>query len=153
MSAPTPQLWTDADTERARALYFDQGISAADIAPLIGRTRRGVISRMNRLFGLLDDDDRRLRLGRMGQPKRRRVAPQPKAKPMLVSVPAPASNPVPLLQLIRHGCRFPVGYAGQHLFCNAPCEIDASYCAEHAARCFNPRPLSRLKAGMARPDA
>jgi hypothetical protein len=59
----------------------------------------------------------------------------------------PGSSPVPLAEIDRDACKWPVYTDRPYLFCALPVKADSPYCPEHSARAF--RELPTLKKGNA----
>jgi GcrA cell cycle regulator len=138
--------WTDARTERLKALWAD-GRAASEIAALLGKvTRNAVIGKVHRL-GLAGRKTtsrksvpRRTspRCSGLRQPPARFVRP---ATSLLPPPPPPAAAlMLPLRQLRGDQCRWPVGDPREagFGFCGCRKAAGVPYCAYHAAIAYNP---------------
>jgi GcrA cell cycle regulator len=143
--------WTDARTERLKALWAD-GRPASEIASLLGEvTRNAVIGKVHRL-GLAGrkttsrkpaprrTSPRRAKSGRVEPrlPATRIVRP---AAPLQPPPPPPAAAlMLPLRQLRAGQCRWPIGdpLEAGFGFCGCRKAPGVPYCAHHAAIAYNP---------------
>jgi hypothetical protein len=109
-------LWTDANIERLKTLFFENK-SMAEISALIpGSTRNGVIGKLHRL-NLYNE-----------------ARPTKKRKPHKSSPPPstpPATGGFSFASLEPGMCRWPLG----GLYCGMPIAgVRKPYCADHAAK-------------------
>ena len=149
-----PFKWNDANTEQARKLYVDQGLSAGRVAAMIGApSRNSIIGRMHRQGFLLPDVDRHHRMARPNIPRPSRAPPKPKPAPKRSTKPMPVSPPpppaaIPLMQLTSRTCRWPLGdpHEPRFGFCGARVPHDAPYCCEHRAIAYQPAKPHRRSA-------
>jgi hypothetical protein len=122
-------VWS-AEAETLLRRLFAKGLSAGQIAASLQRSRNAVVSKWSRL-GL-----QRLRprpidgtAAKARQPKAQRLYKFP-------STPAPGFNGVPLLELERAQCRYPLGDdPSAYRFCAAPTVDGSSWCGFHYALC------------------
>jgi GcrA cell cycle regulator len=147
--------WTDARTERLKALWAD-GRSASEIAGLLGEvTRNAVIGKVHRLGLAGRKTTSRKPLPRRTSPRRNRPGSverrQPPTRFMRPAALPPAPPPpvaalmLPLRQLRDDQCRWPVGDPREAGFGFCGCQKVAGvpYCAHHAAIAYNPAALRR----------
>ncbi|GGA63753.1 GcrA family cell cycle regulator [Pelagibacterium lentulum] len=136
--------WPEADIARLRA-YWDEGLTAAEIAKRLGYGRNAVLGKIFRLKLPKRRD------ARTGETSRRPIKAvhtrkrTPKGDKIAnvdatgmkilrsdVWTALPGTSPVPLLE--RTGCRWPIdGEGGVALFCNGCVDGGQSYCAAHGA--------------------
>lgn len=124
--------WTDERVGELVRLWA-QGLTAEDIAGRMGiETRAAVLGKINRL-GLARFPGH----FRVAKPVKPRPIRQPKAIDHLPRdepidlPPEPAANPVTLLALEFHHCRWPVDMpAGPMMYCGAT-KFDHAYCYRH----------------------
>ena len=141
MNWPVPKHnWTDERIDLLRKL-LDVGKSASQIARTLGGvTRNAVIGKARRLnIGFV------VPIGKpKSGPKPRdrvniRLNTPPKFKPVAAIdlPPEPVANPVTLMQLTEHTCRYPVsGEPRDMLFCGAVPAHGKPYCNFHCAQAF-----------------
>lgn len=121
--------WTSEKTERLKTLWA-AGVSAAAIEDEFGApfTRSSIIGKVHRL-GL----KKRRTIRSRG--KTRKAPPKTLSKRLqlrleLAQVIEPTCEPVGLLNLESHHCRYVLGEPSEMLFCGAP-KFSGSYCAKH----------------------
>jgi GcrA cell cycle regulator len=104
--------WTDKRTAMLRDLH-EQGLSFSDIADKLGVKRNACIGKAHRL-------------GLAARPAR-----DYSGAPAIQAAPPPVgfAEPVTLMGLQSHHCRWPIGDPG--LFCGAVKQDGSSYCPEH----------------------
>ncbi|WP_439817012.1 GcrA family cell cycle regulator [Zavarzinia sp. CC-PAN008] len=146
--------WTDERISTLKHLW-EQGLSASQIAARLGDvTRNAVIGKVHRLgLGGRPSPVRAERPKRAPAPRPVvavvAAAPQPiPARPRPVPVPAPAAEqPEPMARVSLMGmkermCKWPVGEPqdGGFFFCGRKTVSTTPYCAEHAAKAYQPVP-------------
>lgn len=131
--------WTDERVGELVRLWA-QGLTAEDIAGRMGiETRSAVLGKINRL-GLARVPDH----FRVAKPVKPRPIRQPKAIDHLPRdepidlPPEPAANPVTLLELEFHHCRWPVDMpSGPMMYCGAGKLDGHSYCRRHCDMAYS----------------
>jgi GcrA cell cycle regulator len=141
--------WTEELVSLLRRLKLD-GFSASQIGNRLGRTRNAVIGKWNRLGESIRKTPERNKLNAsLGGRAARKTRPvrdvPPKLKPITKlpppkREPRPAGNPVVLLDLKSHHCRWPHGDPrhDSFRFCGAQREPGSSYCEHHTVRSVQP---------------
>lgn len=151
--------WSPAEDETLRNYIGVQKLSAGRVADLHlpGRTRNAIIGRCLRIGVHLSDKTTGekpwtelgisvrtyYRLKAADMPLERKRKPpvkrsfvstallQPAAAPKIVPEPAPRPNPIPLIELEPHHCRWPFGEGREIVFCGADKIPGRPYCPEH----------------------
>jgi GcrA cell cycle regulator len=133
--------WSDEEIEALTRLYKD-GLSAAQIAPKLGKTRNAIIGKIHRLFNPSERRPRPVAKGRKRDriPKTERRGPS-KPLPSQRTVNLPKEEPsaekppmlnLPLLDLEWKHCRWPTEGEGiTQLFCGRDKQPGRSYCRWH----------------------
>lgn len=159
---PPSHEWTDGEVERLRELWAE-GLSAGQIAAKMGMSRNAIlgkrfrlslpkradanVARMKREARERKDRERRDRRNKEMREKRAAAAagrrkPNPEGlpykadpRPLRVSAWVAIDNrePIPLLQLNDHTCKWPIDHEGRTLFCGAHSETGTPYCDHHRA--------------------
>ena len=151
--------WTDARTERLKALWAN-GRPASEIAALLGEvTRNAVIGKVHRLGLAGRKTTSRKSAPRRTSPRRDRpgrVEPRlpparfaQSAAPLLPPPPPPAAAlMLPLRQLRSEQCSWPIGdpLEAGFGFCGCRKAPGAPYCAPHAAIAYTPAARRRRAA-------
>lgn len=133
--------WTDERTETARSMWIG-GYSAGQVAVALGEgsTRNGVIGKMHRLGLEKRSKSSQSSVGRrqraVERDKRRSAIPLPPRLKLAAGQAwkaLPGSTPVPLEELSRSGCRWPIGDEAPFLFCSEPSVLGRHYCEAHCS--------------------
>jgi GcrA cell cycle regulator len=144
-------MWTEERIERLRVMRTE-GYSCSQIAAdLGGVTRNAVIGKISRL-GLASREkspqQQQVRQRKsQGQRLLRKLLakpsqPQPASLSAAAVAPAPlACEPVKLVDLQSHHCRFPIGdpHDADFAFCGATAIEGLPYCESHCRLAYNPR--------------
>lgn len=129
--------WTRERSDKLEALWAD-GLSASQIAPLLGVTRNSVIGRVHRLrlFRLCGvvkvKRERRQRPNRQAMHSARlraKALPSPPAPP--VPTTAPESLNLTIYQLTDRTCKWPYGDMAPHTYCGSLAVEGKPYCTYH----------------------
>jgi len=136
-------VWTDDIIARARKLW-EEGLPGMRIALLIGApSRSAVLGKAWREKWPRTPDIRRYNQmqGQQNATAAKRVLAEsrPKSKlrkPKMAKPEPKILNPITLMQLGAHTCRWPVTDGDPWLFCGARCE--GVYCGQHTARATVP---------------
>ncbi|RVI80143.1 GcrA family cell cycle regulator [Sinorhizobium meliloti] len=140
---PENVIWKEADREKVAGM-LEKGWSAAKIGQAMGISRGAAIGRIfrnDRLRALMK------RPPKVASPRRwpvQKVAAKVKAAPVpVVQLPPPPMRFVPLAELKRGDCHWPVSphsaAPDQHLFCGAGTRKGQKWCPYHQLIGYQPR--------------
>lgn len=140
--------WTKDDEQEMRGL-LDQGLSFAETAVAMGRTKGSCIGRAHRLGWLTSREATVIDAKRARKPPPKPTAvviqfPQQKtaARYELPEASTTAyGQPKSIIGLKEHHCRYPVHVSersGRQLFCAAEKRPGSSYCEGHHQLCWRP---------------
>ncbi|MBQ8671259.1 MAG: global cell cycle regulator GcrA-like protein [Alphaproteobacteria bacterium] len=135
--------WTEENIETLRKLWA-QGLSASEIAKIMGITKNAVVGKVHRLC-----------LTARQSPIKNKEVAEPEIKPIIEIVPQPIEekkpveevkpivekrykkgpNNVKLMELDSHTCRWPIGDPRDEdfCFCGKKVRSGKTYCDEHSA--------------------
>lgn len=133
--------WTDEEVGQLRN-FWEEGLTASQIAKQMGCTRSSVIGKAHRL----DLPARKLapkrhpveKIARVIEMKR--TLPEPSAPSPVPEEAVIPSSAVSIDGLEEHHCRFPYFNGNGWLYCGKP-RADGSYCEYHAKKCYHFPPL------------
>lgn len=134
--------WTDEHVETLKRLHA-AGLSFGEIAKEIGGISRNACIGKAKRLGLPDRLTKRPRKRhiRPGNRILRRVETAMRrveqAAQHVQEAAEAAANPVHLLDLKSHHCRYPIGEPAEMMFCGATAVKDCSWCAGHYAIVYN----------------
>lgn len=142
--------WTEDHIERLKVLWEDGKQSVSQIAAEFHMSRNAIIGKAHRLMlpprrraPPRDTSPRKPRWHRprltpyavmkkkKEQEARSLLIKETFEKPVVVPVPEPILNPIPLMLLKAGDCRWPVNEGGPYLFCGAAKINGHSYCEKH----------------------
>lgn len=133
-------IWTQAEEDKAKRLYVDEGMGTTAVARIMGMTRNMVGAKLKRLGVLRAATSRTERTRKPAQARfKPGLVPTP---PSLPPEPAPlAKPPTPIRNgfLLPHHCKFPSGDPAteEFRFCGGVREPDWPYCKAHNAISYN----------------
>lgn len=135
--------WTDERIELLRKLLADD-YSASQAATQLGVTRNAVIGKAARLGIALSAGVGRPKNSpkpRFIKPSRLRPLPAIPTSQAIDLPPDTVANPVTLMQLEVHHCRWPVDMpSGPMMYCGGDAMFGCPYCSFHAAIAYNRQP-------------
>ena len=145
-------VWTDEAIEYLTELHT-AGHSGSVMARLIGDrfeyplTRNAIIGKCSRLKLCQTQAERTAEYREVRERTPRVRAPRPQ-NPRVVSIieyvpPPPPADPVALLDLEPHHCRYIDGEPSEMLFCGRQKQLGSSYCCWHHTLVYNKVPARR----------
>lgn len=136
---PKESWWTLEMEVELERLWNAKILSASEIGGLMGCSRSAIIGKAHRM-NLVSRAPAGGPKNGHGPRKRRTVVVMANISQSQPKIPAPANQPVDLIDLEHYHCRFIVGSSAQApnlaLFCGAR-KTEGAYCEYHAAQCYN----------------
>jgi hypothetical protein len=138
--------WSEADREKIKALWCEDGLSASLIGARMGASRNAIIGVVHRMGLSGARHGTTIKRSTKNRPRKIRVTSRGNAYGVrlpMEAMPLPQADDlarVSFADLEDNHCRFIVGdpshLRGQPMFCGLPRHVGLSYCTGHAARCI-----------------